>query len=99
VCLRRGGGGNLFCGGPVPQTGEPTDLAHVVGDQTLEYMADQPASLMVCSKGYLFEKCGDHDGDEDLRPLHRRLHRRNDLEGADAAGRRRNPPIWPARPS
>ncbi len=51
---------NLFCGGPVPQTGEPTDLAHVVGDQTLEYMADQPASVMVCSKGYLFEKCGDH---------------------------------------
>lgn len=51
---------NLFCGGPVPQTGEPTDLAHVVGDQTLEYMADQPASMMVCSKGYLFEKCGDH---------------------------------------
>jgi hypothetical protein len=33
----------------------------VVGDQTLEYMADQPASLMVCSKGYLFEKCGDHE--------------------------------------
>lgn len=52
--------GNPFCGGPVPQTGEPTDLAHVVGDQTLEYLADQPASLMVCSKGYLFEKCGDH---------------------------------------
>lgn len=51
---------NLFCGGPVPQTGEPTDLAHVVGDQTLEYMADQPAGMMVCSKGYLFEKCGDH---------------------------------------
>jgi hypothetical protein len=54
------GAGNLFCGGPVPQTGEPTDLAHVVGDQTLEYLADQPASLLVCSKGYLFEKCGDH---------------------------------------
>ncbi len=52
--------GNLFCGGPVPQTGEPTDMAHVVGDQTLEFLADQPASLMVCSKGYLFEKCGDH---------------------------------------
>ncbi len=52
---------NLFCGGPVPQTDEPTDLAHVVGDQTLEYMADQPASMVVCSKGYLFEKCGDHE--------------------------------------
>lgn len=52
---------NRFCGGPVPQTGEPTDLAHVVGDQTLEYIVDQPASLMVCSKGYLLEKCGDHD--------------------------------------
>lgn len=53
--------GNQFCGGPVPQTGEPTDLAHVVGDQTLEYLADQPASMMVCSKGYLLEKCGDHE--------------------------------------
>lgn len=52
---------NRFCGGPVAQTGEPTDLAHVVGDQTLEYMADQPASMMVCSKGYLLEKCGDHE--------------------------------------
>lgn len=52
---------NRFCGGAVAQTGEPTDLAHVVGDQTLEYMAEQPASLMVCSKGYLLEKCGDHE--------------------------------------
>lgn len=52
---------NRFCGGPVHQNGEPTDLAHVVGDQTLEYLAEQPASLMVCSKGYLFEKCGDHE--------------------------------------
>lgn len=52
---------NRFCGGPVAQTGEPTDLAHVVGDQTLEYMAEQPASMMVCSKGYLLEKCGDHE--------------------------------------
>lgn len=52
---------NRFCGGPAPQTGEPTDLAHVVGDQTLEYIMDQPPSLMVCSKGYLLEKCGDHD--------------------------------------
>lgn len=54
-------GDNRFCGGPVVQSGEPTDLAHVVGDQTLEYLADQPASLMVCSKGYLLEKCGDHE--------------------------------------
>lgn len=54
-------GDNRFCGGPVVQSGEPTDLAHVVGDQTLEYMADQPASMMVCSKGYLLEKCGDHE--------------------------------------
>jgi Sel1 repeat len=51
---------NQFCGGPVPQTGDPSDLAHVVGDQTLEALAEQPASMMVCSKGYLFEKCGDH---------------------------------------
>jgi hypothetical protein len=61
LAIRHGTGEQPFCGGPVPQTGEPTDLAHVVGDQTLEYMADQPASLMVCSKGYLFEKCGDHE--------------------------------------
>lgn len=54
-------GDKRFCGGPVVQSGEPTDLAHVVGDQTLEYMADQPASMMVCSKGYLLEKCGDHE--------------------------------------
>jgi hypothetical protein len=54
-------GDNRFCGGPVAQSGEPTDLAHVVGDQTLEYLADQPASMMVCSKGYLLEKCGDHE--------------------------------------
>lgn len=54
-------GDNRFCGGPVEQSGEPTDLAHVVGDQTLEYLADQPAGLMVCSKGYLLEKCGDHE--------------------------------------
>ena len=52
---------NRFCGGAVAQSGEPTDLSHVVGDQTLEYLADQPASLMVCSKGYLLEKCGDHE--------------------------------------
>ena len=52
---------NRFCGGAVVQSGEPTDLAHVVGDQTLEFVADQPASLTVCSKGYLLEKCGDHE--------------------------------------
>ncbi len=52
---------NQFCGGPVLQTGDPSDLAHVVGDQTLEALAEQPASMMVCSKGYLFEKCGDHE--------------------------------------
>jgi hypothetical protein len=54
-------GDKRFCGGAVVQSGEPTDLAHVVGDQTLEYLIDQPASMMVCSKGYLLEKCGDHD--------------------------------------
>src|SRR5574343_776750 len=37
---------NQFCGGPVLQTGDPSDLAHVVGDQTLEALAEQPASMM-----------------------------------------------------
>lgn len=54
-------GDNRFCGGVMPQTGVPSDLEHVVGDQTLEYVADQPPGLMTCSKGYLLEKCGDHE--------------------------------------
>ena len=51
---------NHFCGGAATPT-EPSDLANVVGDQTLEYAAQQPASMMTCAKGYLLEKCGDHE--------------------------------------
>lgn len=49
-----------FCGGAATP-GDPSDLAHVVGDQTLEYAVEQPASMMTCAKGYLLEKCGDHE--------------------------------------
>lgn len=51
---------NIFCGGAA-RPGDPSDLANVVGDQTLEYAAQQPASMMTCARGYLFEKCGDHE--------------------------------------
>lgn len=54
-------GDNRFCGGPVLQTDMPADLSHVVGDQTLEFVADRPASLVVCMAGYELEKCGDHE--------------------------------------
>ncbi|HLO63363.1 MAG TPA: hypothetical protein VK165_10435 [Azonexus sp.] len=49
-----------FCGGAVTP-GEPNDLAHVAGDQTLEYAVEQPASMVTCGKGYMLEKCGDHE--------------------------------------
>jgi TPR repeat protein len=50
-----------FCGGAVAQSGVASDLAHVVGDQTLEHALDQPAGIMVCSAGYELAKCGDFD--------------------------------------
>lgn len=53
-------GSNPFCGGPA-KGGEPSDLENVVGDQTLEYAARQPASMLTCAQGYLLEKCGDHE--------------------------------------
>jgi len=49
-----------FCGGPV-QTSTPDDLANVVGDQSLEYAAQQPASMLTCARGYLLAKCGDFE--------------------------------------
>ncbi len=49
-----------FCGGPV-QTTTPDDLANVVGDQSLEYAAQQPASMLTCARGYLLAKCGDFE--------------------------------------
>lgn len=51
---------NTFCGGAATP-GDPSDLANVVGDQTLEYAVQQPASIVTCAKGYLLEKCGDHE--------------------------------------
>lgn len=51
---------NIFCGGAA-KGGDPSDLANVVGDQTLEYAVQQPASLVTCAKGYLLVKCGDFE--------------------------------------
>jgi hypothetical protein len=51
---------NRFCGGAATP-GDPTDMANAVGDQTLEYAAQQPAGIISCSKGYLLTKCGDHE--------------------------------------
>lgn len=52
---------NLFCGAPAFKSDNPSDLENQLSDQSLEYLAQQPASMLVCSKGYLAEKCGDHD--------------------------------------
>jgi len=64
VLLSAGGAasaaGNRFCGGAA-SPGDPSDLANVVGDQTLEYAVAQPANIVTCAKGYLLEKCGDHE--------------------------------------
>lgn len=49
-----------FCGGAATP-GDPSDLANVVGDLTLEYAVQQPASMVTCAQGYLLEKCGDHE--------------------------------------
>lgn len=55
------GDANRFCGAGQVHPTVPSDLENVVGDQSLEYIAQQPASMLVCSKGYIFEKCGDHE--------------------------------------
>lgn len=49
-----------FCGGE-RQAMLPADLENVAGDLTLEYIAQQPASMLFCSYGYWAEKCGDHE--------------------------------------
>lgn len=49
-----------FCGGAATP-GDPSDLANVVGDQTLEYAVQQPANIVTCAKGYLLAKCGDFE--------------------------------------
>jgi len=53
-------GPGAFCGGAATP-GDPADLANVVGDQTLEYAAQQSPSIVTCAKGYMLEKCGDHE--------------------------------------
>jgi hypothetical protein len=53
---------NMFCGAPSTANNDnPSDLANAASDQSLEYLSQQPASILVCSKGYMAEKCGDHD--------------------------------------
>lgn len=55
-------GDNRFCAGPAAQAGVSANLPHgVAGDQSLEFLAGQPASLAVCMAGYELEKCGDHE--------------------------------------
>lgn len=54
--------GNSLCGGGRTSPTVPSDLANGISDQSLEYMIDQPASMLTCSKGYLLAKCGDHEG-------------------------------------
>lgn len=54
-------GDNRFCGGPALRTGVAADLAHVVGDQTVEHALEQAASPGVCSAGYELAKCGDYE--------------------------------------
>lgn len=55
------GADNRFCAGPAIQTAAPTDQPLGLGDQNLEFIAEQPASLVVCMSGYELDKCGDHE--------------------------------------
>ena len=41
-------GSNSFCGGAATP-GDPSDLANVVGDQSVEYAMQQPASMISCA--------------------------------------------------
>lgn len=51
---------NTYCGSAVTPSDDPTDLAHAVGDQSLQYVVEhQPANINSCSKGYILAKCGD----------------------------------------
>jgi len=53
-------GTSNFCGAAVTP-GNQADLTQVVGDLSLEYAVQQPASMVTCAKGYMLEKCGDHE--------------------------------------
>lgn len=52
------GDAQRYCGAAVGQggSGDPES----VSDLSLEYISQQPASMMTCAAGYLLEKCGDH---------------------------------------
>jgi hypothetical protein len=52
-------GNNHFCAGTDAQTQAGTGQG--LGDQSLEFVVDQPASQTVCMSGYELEKCGDHE--------------------------------------
>lgn len=49
-----------FCGSAATP-GDPADLDHVVGDLSLQHAVEQPAGMVTCGKGYMLEKCGDHE--------------------------------------
>ncbi|MCG2579000.1 hypothetical protein LZ012_18570 [Dechloromonas sp. XY25] len=49
-----------FCGSAATP-GDPADLDHVISDLSLQHAVEQPASMVTCAKGYLLEKCGDHE--------------------------------------
>lgn len=53
--------GTKFCGMAASGSGDPTDPASMVSDLSLEYAVEQPANMVTCSKGYMLEKCGDHE--------------------------------------
>lgn len=52
--------GDGVCGMNVGGATNPADLAHGDSDLSLAHMAEQPAGILVCSAGYMAEKCGDH---------------------------------------
>lgn len=53
-------GPGRFCGGAATP-GDAGDSTNVVGDLSLEYAVQQPASMVTCAQGYFLEKCGDHE--------------------------------------
>lgn len=52
--------GTVVCGMPNPEAARPSDLGDGTSDLSLARIAEQPASLVTCSMGYLAAKCGDY---------------------------------------
>lgn len=52
--------GATICGERASPT-VPSDLANGISDLSLQFRAQQPASMLTCAAGYLLEKCGDHE--------------------------------------